>query len=66
MLNSKDQVSVRAAPSDEMELGWGLKIGRSAVEYHLVFWALRGVPQQLPSFMPVCQELSISPALTPL
>lgn len=49
-----------------MELGWGLKIDRSAAEYHLVFWVLRGVPQQLPSFTPVCQELSISPALASL
>lgn len=45
VLNSQDQVSVMAARSDENELGWGLKIGRSAAEYHLVFWGPeRGAP----------------------
>lgn len=65
-LNIQDRVSLRSTQSEKMELGWGLKIGRSAAEYHLVFWVLRGAPQQLPSFTPVCQELSISPALAPL
>lgn len=63
LLNIQHQVTVRAAQSDEMDLDWGLKIGRSTAEYHLVFEVLRGVPQQLPFFMPVCQELSISSSL---